>query len=653
MVLFLFYKEVKSMKITLIDGKVIEVENGLTGLEIAAKISVSLPKKTIAVKVNDVLQDFRLKINEDCKFEVVTKESKEALDVLNHSCAHVMAQAIKHLYKDAQFAYGPSVEEGFYYDVLTSTPISEKDFPAIEKEMAKIVQSGLPIERKEIDVNEGKEIFKDQKFKLIHLEELKGTITVYSQGDFTDLCRGPHVASTALCKAFKLMSIAGAYFKGDKNKEQLTRVYGTCFFSKEDLDAYLKLLEERKESDHRKLGKELGLFMISDYGPGFPFYLPNGMMLRRQIESWWYKIHDEHNYQIIKSPIILSKELWLTSGHWDHYKENMYTTKSDDRDFAIKPMNCPGAILVYNSSLHSYKDLPLRLGELGLVHRHEASGALNGLFRVRCFTQDDAHIFCTKEQLKGEIESLLKLYDEMYSTFKLDYYIVLSTKPEKDYIGDDEIWEKSEEILASACKATGKEFKINPGDGAFYGPKLDFKLKDCMGRVWQCGTIQLDMNLPQRFNCTYIDKDGTKKQPIMLHRAMLGSIERFIGVITENFAGAFPTWCTPVQIKILPVNNQFHLEYSKKLYDQFKANKLRVELDDSEEKLAYRIRNAQIMKIPYSLVIGDKEVQNGTVTYRKYGSEKQVTVSVDEFLKLINEEIESKALLVDPEKSIL
>ena len=392
----------------------------------------------------------------------------------------------------------------------------------------------------------------------------------------------------------------------------------------------------------------MGLFMFSEFGPGFPFFLPKGLTLRRQIENWWYDIHDAHDYKVIKTPIILSKELWLTSGHWDHYKENMYTTKIDDRDFAIKPMNCPGAILVYNSELHSYKDLPLRLGELGLVHRHEASGALNGLFRVRCFTQDDAHIFCTRDQLKDEIETLLKFYDEIYSVFGLNYSIVLSTKPEKDYIGDDEIWAQSEKILADACKATGKEFKINPGDGAFYGPKLDFKLKDCMGRIWQCGTIQLDMNLPERFNCTFINSKGEKERPIMLHRAILGSFERFIGIITEHFAGAFPTWCTPVQVKVLPVNNEYHLEYAKEIVNLFKEHNLRVELDDSQEKLGYRMRNAQMSKIPYTIVIGDKEKENHSVTYRKYGNEKQITVPVEEFIALIEKEIKDKALLVDP-----
>ena len=629
------------MKITLIDGKVIEVENGLTGLEIAAKISVSLPKKTIAVKVNDVLQDFRLKINEDCKFEVVTKESKEALDVLNHSCAHVMAQAIKHLYKDAQFAYGPSVEEGFYYDVLTSTPISEKDFPAIEKEMAKIVQSGLPIERKEIDVNEGKEIFKDQKFKLIHLEELEGTITVYSQGDFTDLCRGPHVANTSLCKGFKLMSIAGAYFKGDKNNEQLTRVYGTCFFSREDLENYLKLVEERKECDHRRIGKNLGLFMISDYGPGFPFWLPNGMILRRELENFWYDVHSRENYVFVKTPIILSRELWETSGHWDHYKENMYTTKIDETTCAIKPMNCPGAILVYKNDIHSYKELPIRIAELGLVHRHEASGALNGLFRVRSFTQDDAHTFLREDQIESEIRHLLKLYDKIYKTFNLPYYIVLSTRPES-FIGNVETWNKAEAILERCLKDFGIDYKINPGDGAFYGPKLDFKLRDSLNRIWQCGTIQLDMQLPGRFDCTYIDANGEKVTPLMIHRAIFGSIERFTGIITEHFKGAFPTFLAPRQVVILPVNNSLHLDYANKVNEALLDHKVRSEVNKDDDKLGYKLRECQVKKVPYTIVIGDNEMKDNTVTYRILGTKEQVTVPLEDFIKLIKEDIDTR-----------
>ncbi|MDD5933885.1 MAG: threonine--tRNA ligase [bacterium] len=565
-----------------------------------------------------------------------------------------MAEAISLLYKGVKFGVGPAIEEGFYYDVdFNGYVLKEEDLAKIEAKMKELSKKNEYIVRKNVSKEEALEIFKNDEYKKELINELEGNISIYKQGEYIDLCRGPHVPSTGFIKYFHLDNIAGAYWRGDSKNKQLTRIYGVASFSKEELEHILFIREEAKKRDHRKIGKELGLFTISEYGPGFPFYLPNGLMLRRQIENWWYDIHDEYGYKLIKTPIMLSKELWLTSGHWDHYKENMYTTKIDDRDFAIKPMNCPGSILVYNNELHSYKDLPLRLGELGLVHRHEASGALNGLFRVRCFTQDDAHIFCTRDQLKSEIETLLKLYDKIYSVFGLKYSIVLSTKPESDYIGDDAIWEQSEKILADACRATGKDFKINPGDGAFYGPKLDFKLKDCMGRIWQCGTIQLDMNLPERFDCTYINSKGEKERPIMLHRAILGSFERFIGIITENFAGAFPTWCAPLQVKVLPVNDEVHSEYANQVVNTLRKHKIRVELDPASEKLGYRMRNAQIKKIPYTLVIGDKEKENNAVTYRKYGSKDQITVSLDEFIKLIENEIETKALLIDPEKMAL
>ena len=639
------------MLLKLLDGKQIEINENENGHDVASKISTSLAKNALAYKLNGNLYDLYAPIKEDGDFEIITSSSVEAFSLLNHSTAHLLAEAVKHLFKDAKFGIGPSIEDGFYYDIdFGSYVLKEEDLAKIEAEMKKLSKKNEYIVRKNISKNEALEMFQDNEYKLELINELPENeiISTYSQGDFVDLCHGPHVPSTGFIKHFKLETIAGAYWRGDSKNKQLTRIYGVSCFSQEDLEHREHLKEEAKKRDHRKLGKELGLFMISDYGPGFPFFLPNGLMLRRQIENWWYKIHDQYGYKLIKTPIILSKELWLTSGHWDHYKENMYTTKIDERDFAIKPMNCPGAILVYNSELHSYKDLPLRLGELGLVHRHEASGALNGLFRVRCFTQDDAHIFCTREQLKSEIETLLGLYDKIYSVFGLDYSIVLSTKPEKDYIGDDAIWAESEAILADACKASGHEFKINPGDGAFYGPKLDFKLKDCMGRIWQCGTIQLDMNLPERFDCTYINSKGEKERPIMLHRAILGSFERFIGIITEHFAGAFPIWCAPLQIKVLPVNSKVQGDYAKNLVNQLREEDFRVELDDSDEKLGYRLRNSVIKKVPYALVIGDKEMENGTVTYRKYGSEKQITVSLEEFIKMVKEEIKTKALLVDP-----
>ena len=637
------------MNLKLENGSEIQIENGKNGHDVAVEIAKDQLKEIIAYKLNGKLFDLFTPISEDGEFSFITPKSEEAFHILNHSTAHLMAEAISILYPDAKFGVGPAIEDGFYYDVdLNGVVLKEEDLKKIEAKMKELSKKNEYIVRKVVSKDEAKEIFKDDEYKEELISELEGTITIYKQGNYVDLCVGPHVPSTGFIKHFKLETIAGAYWRGDSKNKQLTRIYGVSCFSKEELEHLEAMKEEAKKRDHRKIGKEMGLFMFSEFGPGFPFFLPKGLTLRRQIENWWYDIHDAHDYKVIKTPIILSKELWLTSGHWDHYKENMYTTKIDDRDFAIKPMNCPGAILVYNSELHSYKDLPLRLGELGLVHRHEASGALNGLFRVRCFTQDDAHIFCTRDQLKDEIETLLKFYDEIYSVFGLNYSIVLSTKPEKDYIGDDEIWAQSEKILADACKATGKEFKINPGDGAFYGPKLDFKLKDCMGRIWQCGTIQLDMNLPERFNCTFINSKGEKERPIMLHRAILGSFERFIGIITEHFAGAFPTWCTPVQVKVLPVNNEYHLEYAKEIVNLFKEHNLRVELDDSQEKLGYRMRNAQMSKIPYTIVIGDKEKENHSITYRKYGNEKQITVPVEEFISLIEKEIKDKALLVDP-----
>ena len=637
------------LNLKLNDKKVITLDDNKNGMDALLLIDPTLKKEAICYKLNGQLYDLFTPIKESGEFKLITKNDEEAFGILNHSAAHLMAEAIKILFPKTTFGVGPSIESGFYYDVdFNEYVLKEEDLTKIEAKMKELSKANQYIVRKVVTKDEALEIFKNDPYKTELINDLEGTITIYKQGEYIDLCQGPHVPSTSFIKYFKLDTIAGAYWRGDSKNKQLTRIYGVATFSKDELDRLQELKEQAKKRDHRKIGKELGLFMISEFGPGFPFFLPNGLMLRRQIENWWYQIHDKHGYQLIKTPIILSKELWETSGHWGHYKQNMYTTKIDEKDFAIKPMNCPGAILVYNSSLHSYKDLPLRLGELGLVHRHEASGALNGLFRVRSFTQDDAHIFCRKDQLQDEIESLLKLYDEIYSTFDLDYSIVLSTKPESDYIGDDEIWEESERILGEACKATGKDFKINPGDGAFYGPKLDFKLKDCMGRIWQCGTIQLDMNLPERFDCTYINSKGEKERPIMLHRAILGSFERFLGIIIEHFAGAFPLWCTPVQLNILPVNNLSHLDYAKELLSKFESLGFRVTLDDSAEKLGYRMRNSVIKKIPYTIVLGDKEKENKTLTYRRYGSEKQINISLDEFINLLNKEINEKKLLVNP-----
>lgn len=570
------------------------------------------------------------------------KQSKEAMDVLNHSTSHLLAEAIQIMYPEAKFGFGPSIENGFYYDIDFKEPITDADLPAIEKKMLELAKKDEKIVRKQITKEEALEVFKNNPYKLELIEGINEDITIFTQGDFVDLCRGPHIMSTGQIKHFKLLNLAGAYWRGDSKNKQLTRIYGTSWWSAEELTNYLNLIEERKKRDHRILGKQLELFMLSDYGPGFPFWLPNGMILREQIEQYWKEQHKKYDYVVVKTPTMLSKELWLTSGHWDHYKDNMYTTEIDEKEFAIKPMNCPGSILVYKNSLHSYKDLPIRMAELGHVHRHEASGALNGLFRVRAFTQDDAHIFCREDQLVEEISLLLQFYEEMYSVFNLDYYIVLSTRPEEGYIGDINIWNKSEAILKEACEKTGRELKINPGDGAFYGPKLDFKLKDSMGRIWQCGTIQLDMNLPERFDCYYIDNNGEKRRPIMLHRACLGSIERFIGIIIEHYGGAFPAWLAPQQVNILPVNNEFHLEYANELYKEFKAAGYRSKVDDSNDKLGYRMRNSQMRKIPFTLVIGDAERDNHTVTYRRYGQKDQITVSVEEFKQLLNEEIRLK-----------
>ncbi|MBS5113273.1 MAG: threonine--tRNA ligase [Coprobacillus cateniformis] len=572
-------------------------------------------------------------------------KNEEALNTLNHSCAHVMAQAVKHLYPNAKFWVGPVVSEGFYYDIdLGDQVITDEDLPKIEKEMKKICKDGKRIIREEISKEEALEMFKDDPYKIDLIGGLEdGNITCYRQGDFVDLCRGPHVETVKLCKNFKLLKHSGAYWKGDKDNKVLQRIYGVCFPTPEELQEHLDFLEEAKKRDHKKLGRELDLFMMSEYAPGMPFFLPHGMLLRNTLEQYWYEEHAKEGYEFIKTPIMMSKELWEVSGHWYNYKENMYTSYVDDREFAIKPMNCPGALLVYKNGLHSYKDLPLRMGELGQVHRHEASGALNGLFRVRTFTQDDAHIFMTPDQIESEVVRLIAFIDRVYSNLGLPYEIELSTRPEEKYIGEIEIWEKSEAALAAACKAAGKDYTINPGDGAFYGPKLDFHVKDSLGRVWQCGTIQLDMNLPERFDLTYVDHNGEKVRPVMLHRVIFGSIERFIGILIEHFAGAFPLWLAPTQVKVIPVKNEYHLEYSKEVFKLLEDKGIRVELDDREEKLGYRIREAQMKKIPYQLVLGDKERDERTVTYRQYGEQKQTTVSLDEFVNMVLKQIEEKA----------
>ncbi|MBQ8219573.1 MAG: threonine--tRNA ligase [Bacilli bacterium] len=579
---------------------------------------------------------------------MINIKEDEKLSIMNHSCAHLLAQAVKHLYPNAMFWVGPVIDSGFYYDIdLGEEVIKEEDLEKIAKEMKKISKDGKRIVRNEITKEEALEMFKNDPYKIdliSRMDEEENVISCYTQGDFTDLCRGPHVDTVKELKYFKLLKVSGAYWKGDANNKMLQRIYGVCFDTEEALNDYLNLLEEAKKRDHKKLGRELDLFMISEYGPGFPFFLPKGMILRNELENYWYKEHTKEGYEFIKTPIMLNRELWEVSGHWYNYRENMYTSEIDEKTFAVKPMNCPGGMLVYKNNLHSYKDLPLRIGELGQVHRHEASGALNGLFRVRTFTQDDAHIFMREDQIESEIVRLINFIDRMYKVFGLTYDIELSTRPEEKYIGSIEIWDKSEKILEKACHEAGHDCKINPGDGAFYGPKLDFHIKDSLGRVWQCGTIQLDMNLPERFDLTYVDADGSKKRPIMLHRVIYGSIERFIGILIEHYAGAFPTWLSPVQINIIPVNNEYHLEYANKLKDKFKELELRCELDDRAEKLGYKIRESQTNKIPYTLVLGDNEVNNNMITYRKHGEKDSVTITIDEFINLINEEIMTKGV---------
>lgn len=634
------------IKITFPDLSVKEFENGVTANQIATSISPSLAKKCFIAKLNDELIDLNSPILHNGKIELITGGTSGYESVLNHSCAHLLAQAIRELYPNAMFGVGPAIEEGFYYDIdLGDVKITEEDLPKIEKKMQALVAAAEPIVRKEVSKAEALEMFKNDVYKEELINELEDgvVISVYQQGNFCDLCRGPHVANTKWLKNFKLLSVSGAYWRGDAKKAQLQRIYGTCFMNEEELKQHLVDLEERKKRDHRKLGKELELFMFSEYGPGLAFWLPNGYTLRRTLEDFWIKLHKERGYMVINTPIMLNRQLWETSGHWDHYKDDMFTVEVEDGTYAIKPMNCPGAILVYNNSLHSYKELPLRYAELGNVHRYEASGALNGLFRVRGFTQDDAHTMITEDQIGEEVANIISLYDYVYSVFGLNYSIELSTRPEDNYIGFIEVWDKAEEDLKKACLATGHDFKINPGDGAFYGPKLDFKLRDSMNRIWQCGTVQLDMQLPGRFNCKYIAEDGSKKTPVMIHRACFGSIERFIGIITEHFAGAFPLWLAPKQVTIIPVNNDAHLAYARGIEEILTNAGIRVSIDDREEKLNYKIRETQVKKIPYTLVLGDQEKANNSVTYRHHGSNQSFNMPIDDFVNMLKDEIATLA----------
>ena len=575
---------------------------------------------------------------------MINVKENEQLSILNHSCAHLLAQAVKHLYPHAKFWVGPVVEEGFYYDIdLGDDVITDNDIEKIEKEMKKISKDGKRIVRNEISRQEALDMFKDDLYKIDLINNMPedSTISTYTQGDFTDLCRGPHVETVKELKNFKILKHSGAYWKGDANNKMLQRIYGICFPTEEELSNHLNQIEEAKKRDHRKIGKEMDLFMMSDYGPGLPFWLPNGFTLRRTLEDFWLKLHAERGYTTIDTPIFLNRELWETSGHWDHYKEDMYTFDVEDGTYAIKPMNCPGAILVYNNALHSYKELPLRYSELGHVHRYEASGALSGLFRVRGFTQDDAHILLMESQIGDEVAKILDLYDYVYSIFGLNYSIELSTRPDS-FIGEIAVWDEAEKALEKACLATGHQFKINPGDGAFYGPKLDFKLTDSLGRIWQCGTVQLDMQLPGRFNCTYVAEDGSKKTPVMIHRACFGSLERFIGILIENYGGVFPLWLAPRQVCIIPVNGEIHGDYAEKVCNQLRDCGIKAEVDSRNEKLGYRMREAQISKIPVVLVVGDNEMNSNSVNVRRHGKDGQESMTIDELLEVLNKEIKDK-----------
>ena len=632
------------VKIILPDGSAKEYAAGTTLGEAVKQLSNSLAKKVLAANVNGELTDLREELVDGSEVAFLTFEEDGGKHTLRHTASHILAQAVKRLWPEAKLAIGPAIDKGFYYDIDMEHTLTPEDLGKIEKEMSRIVKENLPITKSVMSRQEAIEFFKskNEDYKVELIEDLPedAVISCYAQGDFIDLCAGPHVASTGKVKAFKLQSIAGAYWRGDEKNKMLQRIYGTAFEKKEELEAYLHLLEEAAKRDHRKLGKELGLFVIKEEGPGFPFFLPKGMALRNELENFWREVHHEFEYEEIRTPIILNKQLWETSGHWFHYRENMYTTIIDEEEYAIKPMNCPGGILVYQNDMHSYRDFPLRYAELGLVHRHELSGALHGLFRVRAFTQDDAHVFMLPDQMQSELMKVIELFDRIYSQFGLKYHVELSTKPD-NAMGDDAIWEAATEALRNAIEAKGIPYVINPGDGAFYGPKLDYHIEDSLGRTWQCGTIQLDMNLPERFQIEYIGEDGQKHRPIMIHRACFGSMERFIGILTEHYAGAFPTWMAPVQVKILPISEK-HVEYAEQLAKQMHRDYVRVEVDDRSEKIGYKIRQAQMAKVPYMLVVGDKEVEEGTVNVRKHGGDELGSVPFEEFFNAIKIEIKER-----------
>ena len=632
------------MKITLKDGSSKEYAQSMSVIDIAKDISEGLARVATAGEVDGEVVDLRTVIDKDCELNILTFNDEKGKGAFRHTTSHIMAQAIKRLYPDTKLAIGPSIEDGFYYDIDRETPLVAEDLEKIEAEMKKIVKEDLPIKQYTMPRAEAIAYFKekDEPYKVELIEDLpeNSVISFYSQGEFTDLCAGPHLMSTKPVKAFKLTSLAGAYWRGSEKNKMLQRVYGTSYPKKAELEEYLHMMEEAKKRDHRKLGKELGLFMMREEGPGFPFFLPKGMELKNQLLDYWREIHKKAGYVEISTPIMLSRHLWETSGHWDHYKDNMYTTVIDDEDFAIKPMNCPGGILVYESEPRSYRDLPLRMGELGLVHRHEKSGQLHGLMRVRCFTQDDAHIFMTPEQVRDEIKGVVKLINEVYSLFGFKYHVELSTRPE-DSMGSDEDWDMATEALRGALDDLGLPYVVNEGDGAFYGPKIDFHLEDSIGRTWQCGTIQLDFQLPLRFNLEYTGADGEKHRPIMIHRVIFGSIERFIGILIEHFAGAFPAWLAPVQVKVLPISDKY-MDYAQKVLDELNNSGVRAEIDTRAEKIGYKIREAQMKKIPYMLVVGAKEEEDGLVSVRSRFEGDEGQKSLTDFLAAIKMEIQAK-----------
>ena len=643
---FLFFGGIV-MNITLKDGSVKVYDAPMTAADITKDISMGLYRAACCCRIDGQVRDLRTTVSDDCAFEVLTFDEEDGRRTFNHTASHIMAQAVKRLYPQVKLTIGPAIENGFYYDFdCGDTPFTTDDLLKIEAEMKKIVKENPEIERFELPPAEATALMeeKDEPYKVELIAEHAGKgehISFYKQGEFTELCAGPHLMSIAAVKAFKLTNTTGAYWRGDAQNKMLCRVYGTAFPKASMLEAHLQMLEEAKKRDHRKLGKELELFTIMEEGPGFPFFLPKGMILKNQLIDYWRQIHTAAGYQEISTPIILSRKLWERSGHWDHYKENMYTTVIDDEDFAIKPMNCPGGILVYKNKMHSYKDLPLRMGELGIVHRHELSGALHGLMRVRCFTQDDAHIFMTREQIKDEIKGVVQLIDSVYSTFGFKYHIELSTQPE-DSMGAKEDWDIATQALRDAITELGYDFEVNEGDGAFYGPKLDFHLTDCLGRTWQCGTIQLDFQLPERFELEYVGADGEKHRPIMIHRVVFGSIERFIGILTEHFAGAFPTWLAPVQVKLLPIADR-HIDYLNTVKAKLEAAGIRCEVDDRSEKIGFKIRSAQMEKVPYMLVAGDKDIEAGTVSVRSRKDGDEGASSLKDFIARITEEIATKA----------